>query len=1309
MAKANVTYKDNLMVVDTGTEKYYLPPSCDIYIEKPGEIQYEQLLVSATTVKKGSTVDSIKNELFSSIGGLEEEFTTWSATERGLVSVNAGKEGSEEAEEEESEEGSVITAEEKEKAQLEAVESHSDDPGIKLNDFISKVQLVENKFNQGYPIYTPYMRFIINGMTFIDTTSPDYDRNNLLSLKHDMNGSGQGNKFTLQISFVPSEKNYVSINQLESILLTACAITTDESAETLKEGSSLYSNCVFQYGYGDSPLLRSKLYSARIINYTCDISNGRMIYNIEGVCGLIGNKELRISPKKEYSENEDGTECDNPLLYIYNIFDVEFGSRCTNPANKGLYECKFVSNITSEGATYQSNSREDFRQFQQNNLFKVIDDILLGVCTAEEKELFDAHLTIAATQKTVFGYYMDSTLDPANPNKLGTVYIYKRPAEVYNVKAPEGEETESKPNTETEETGDEAQEQHKVSEEVKKKIEETPDSSSTNTTEMMKTPQISFNWFGATSGGDGALNHVVKSWHPHFEGNVLLTYAASVLEGKGIYYTMDSDGNLRSQDGIGAARLGVNLEGSSAPAQAGGTDGGTSTGGGGVTYDETEDSIVENTGLKETCYRDSIGNVYYNEEDTKLKVYVRWRQGQPIEDYPEGWTSDEDKQLWDLAKDIAYGMTFFVRPEGKDGHYSTYPENENGKSPGDTSKWVTIPKDRYWYFNKFFCYTRDQRLYAFNDEQDWFKGNADCKLPDVEARIESTLTKLKMWVRINGEDWDFVTQRLISKEGDLNQEGFVPDWVSTDHYWWEIKEKESNFVSHFDRNDPKQFKLDTHPINYNKDAFYKAEYNNESINPGVDYPKQEAPVYGYKQDGENYIADEQLYKTKRDSLLKNSNSNSSDNKDEENKDNEENKENENKSIKLTSKTGNTKDKEEDKDKDENKDEEKDKSNSSDKSKTKNPIKKKLPNSDVEYIAITQDEYNKYSEIVKEGNYHFKHPSDVSKECFYAKNGKLFIKQPLIIDNTLENNDDDADNKLLEGPYPVVKQSEILEALKKHNKEAWDALEKWKKDNGVTDAGDVDITQGDSSNSDDSSGSGDGSNGGASSTIQILEGEVMVNTIQEYSNWSRLTQYPYKADLELLGVPSDCPVMSCIRINAYMGHELHHSSGNYIILNKTDNIDSGGFRTTLNLSKITKTYDPKHIVKQSSDVVLNEGEDLGAGWIKKDGKYYQIIDDMLIEFTEEQYKKEMQSLDMQIKSDQAKSLESGKGPVKIDYHDYIRDASGQYKKKEEVSGWKTIQDDIEDANARNDLFTEREMYEEDRFNLNVNLWNSPTNS
>ena len=403
--------------------------------------------------------------------------------------------------------------EEAQKIMADLVSGRQADIQKGMDNFKKMLDLVNDKFCNGRPIYTMYFRMITTDeIVLVDTTSTDWYHNNLISFTHKMNGSGEANTFTLDILFKPDDRNIKSINTLEQNLLAACAIVNKQNK--LKTEGELYNNCIFQYGYGDNVTLRSPLYRATIMDYDSKIENGNLRYTITGYDGLYSAKEYRISPKSEYLTDANGAEIVDPMSYIARIFEIEFGKN-------NYYDVKFI-NIDKNLVSYPG---DEWKQFEQKNIFQVVSDILAGCMTLDQytamsgtsgDENFmgpsEARKTFLPNQKQIFNYFLDNKMNnEGEGGKYGTVYIYKMES-IY------GEE-----NKFTEDT-------------IKPHIE------------------MPFSWFAPTS---NAYNHIVKDWHPQYNGSVLIALATTYTMGGNKYYTMSDEGELINVTGLGAARNGV--------------------------------------------------------------------------------------------------------------------------------------------------------------------------------------------------------------------------------------------------------------------------------------------------------------------------------------------------------------------------------------------------------------------------------------------------------------------------------------------------------------------------------------------------------------------------------------------------------------------------------------------------------------------------------------------------------------------------------------------------------------------------------
>ena len=68
-------------------------------------------------------------------------------------------------------------------------------------------------------------------------------------------------------------------------------------------------------------------------------------------------------------------------------------------------------------------------------------------------------------------------------------------------------------------------------------------------------------------------------------------------------------------------------------------------------------------------------------------------------------------------------------------------------------------------------------------------------------------------------------------------------------------------------------------------------------------------------------------------------------------------------------------------------------------------------------------------------------------------------------------------------------------------------------------------------------------------------------------WSKMTEFPISASLQIKGLLRPQMLMNYIRVNVYFYGQKHISSGLYIITKQEDNIDMTGYKTTLTLLRI----------------------------------------------------------------------------------------------------------------------------------------------
>lgn len=80
-------------------------------------------------------------------------------------------------------------------------------------------------------------------------------------------------------------------------------------------------------------------------------------------------------------------------------------------------------------------------------------------------------------------------------------------------------------------------------------------------------------------------------------------------------------------------------------------------------------------------------------------------------------------------------------------------------------------------------------------------------------------------------------------------------------------------------------------------------------------------------------------------------------------------------------------------------------------------------------------------------------------------------------------------------------------------------------------------------------------------------ELLKTTSEDKTWWTNMVNYPIKATLKIKGLIKPAVLMSYVYIDARFFGKQHYSSGYYIITKQVDEVNSGGYRTTLSLLKV----------------------------------------------------------------------------------------------------------------------------------------------
>ena len=93
------------------------------------------------------------------------------------------------------------------------------------------------------------------------------------------------------------------------------------------------------------------------------------------------------------------------------------------------------------------------------------------------------------------------------------------------------------------------------------------------------------------------------------------------------------------------------------------------------------------------------------------------------------------------------------------------------------------------------------------------------------------------------------------------------------------------------------------------------------------------------------------------------------------------------------------------------------------------------------------------------------------------------------------------------------------------------------------------------------------------TVTSKNNEAITKT-SDMTWWTKITKYPIKGSLVVMGLLRPAILMSYIRLNViFPGGRKHIASGLYLITKQQDRIDANGYRTTLGITKISGDSSP----------------------------------------------------------------------------------------------------------------------------------------
>lgn len=81
-------------------------------------------------------------------------------------------------------------------------------------------------------------------------------------------------------------------------------------------------------------------------------------------------------------------------------------------------------------------------------------------------------------------------------------------------------------------------------------------------------------------------------------------------------------------------------------------------------------------------------------------------------------------------------------------------------------------------------------------------------------------------------------------------------------------------------------------------------------------------------------------------------------------------------------------------------------------------------------------------------------------------------------------------------------------------------------------------------------------------------EYFITTSKDKDWWSKVTQFPISATLEIKGLLRPAILMTHVRLNIYFYGKKHINSGLYVVTSQTDTLNLSGYKTVLTLKRIS---------------------------------------------------------------------------------------------------------------------------------------------
>lgn len=372
----------------------------------------------------------------------------------------------------------------------------------KQQRMVSTIKAVSSMLAKN-PVYSMFIEFSMNsGNLHVSTVSTKTNENIIMALQNNKNGSGQANSFTLTIAYSPQAGDEFDVNLIDRAISAA---NTPEQAANLRY-------CTIQYGYANrnEEIYRSPKYQGMVLNYTCEIQDGVLIYTITGFSGITMLKESKeaLALKLPASGKMKPTVAAKQLVEVYLQGKVQGSDALTPDDASGSTVSRIERNpldtaisyeLIWEGDTFESDAEVSLSTQLDKNPASALTDILNKAIYQSDMSLLNSGKSIPATSKTTYGWYISDVSSNTSLYPSGSICIYKSTPE----------------------------EDEKITNVI---------------------PELVFNWM--SPGLDNQSNHIVISFKPEYEGSVLMAITAGESMDTVSYFQDDTGAIVATENSI---------------------------------------------------------------------------------------------------------------------------------------------------------------------------------------------------------------------------------------------------------------------------------------------------------------------------------------------------------------------------------------------------------------------------------------------------------------------------------------------------------------------------------------------------------------------------------------------------------------------------------------------------------------------------------------------------------------------------------------------------------------------------------------